>query len=219
MKFTPIQHTAVETAFLIRKLKVRIGLQPGRLNCVGTSASLDASAGSTLIKFATDLFGENFRIPVITGKREVHEALQTPRAEWSLDAPAWARLAEELSAVRDLQASDNADWTSLLDLSEAGPFAGLDRTLPLHRSLFERFAANKEVRTAARLLEGKSRLTADVAAALFPGVERPLADAALAGVIAVGVVAKPGVEDFALSSATSPFGNGHRWHERSARCG
>ena len=131
---------AVETAFLIRKLKVRIGLEPGGLKCVGTSASLDASSGDTLIKFASDLFGEPFRLPVITGTRDVHASLQAEAQEWSLPAPSWMQLADDLGAVKDLQIPDDTAWSSHLDLSEAGPFAGLNRNLPLHRALFERIA-------------------------------------------------------------------------------
>ena len=51
---------AIEVAFLLRKLKARLGLQPGTMRCVGTSASLDPSRHEELARFAEDLFGEPF---------------------------------------------------------------------------------------------------------------------------------------------------------------
>ncbi|MCS6803434.1 MAG: DEAD/DEAH box helicase, partial [Dehalococcoidia bacterium] len=90
---------AIEVAFLLRKLKNHLGLEPGQLNCVGTSASLPPGerAESQILAFASDLFGERFG-HVIRGRRLQHPALAAPGPEWSLPAEAWARLG---AALRD----------------------------------------------------------------------------------------------------------------------
>lgn len=191
---------AVETAFLIRKLKTRIGLKPGQIRCVGTSASLNPAAGLSLTRFAADLFGEPFNGGAIAGKREIHAALRTPGQEWSLAPEAWAALGEILAGLRTLETPTAADWNSHIDGS--APFAGaaklVDPRASLHRALFEKFSTNSELRRAAQLLVSRPKLSLEVAVALFPGISADLASAALAGVIAAGVWARPSMDDFAL---------------------
>ena len=77
----------------------------------------------------------------------------------------------------------------------------MDKKLPLYRALFERFSTNTEMRKAARLLARKPQLTAMVARELFPESDEALADAALVGVVSVGVLAKPAPEDYSLLPA------------------
>ena len=54
---------AIEVAFLLSKLKTRLGLSKGQLKCVGTSASLDPDRKDELARFAENLFGEDFPEP------------------------------------------------------------------------------------------------------------------------------------------------------------
>ena len=51
---------AIEVAFLIRKLKTRLGLKMGTIQAIGTSATLDTQRSDDLARFAADLFGEPF---------------------------------------------------------------------------------------------------------------------------------------------------------------
>lgn len=67
---------AIEVAFLLRKLKNHLGIEPGKLYYVGTSASLapGEKADSRVIEFASDLYGEKFA-HVVRGQRLQHAAL------------------------------------------------------------------------------------------------------------------------------------------------
>lgn len=70
---------AIEVAFLLRKLKARLGMTSGRVRCVGTSASLDASRKDELVHFAERLFGEPFsrgEDAVIVSERRAHRLLR-----------------------------------------------------------------------------------------------------------------------------------------------
>jgi ATP-dependent helicase YprA (DUF1998 family) len=66
---------ATEVAFLLRKLKNRFGEDP-KIRCVGTSASLSSNDKEkpNILKFASDLFGENFS-DLITGQRRTNARL------------------------------------------------------------------------------------------------------------------------------------------------
>ena len=70
---------AIEVAFLLRKLKVQLGLETGSLQVVGTSASLNVKDSRELAQFASDLFGEEFdaSTDLISGDRETHPELRT----------------------------------------------------------------------------------------------------------------------------------------------
>jgi ATP-dependent helicase YprA (DUF1998 family) len=51
---------AIEVAFLLRKLKTRLGSSKGTVKCVGTSASLDPARKDELARFARDLLARTF---------------------------------------------------------------------------------------------------------------------------------------------------------------
>lgn len=63
---------AIEVAFLLRKLKTRLGLEPGRLQAIGTSAGLNPNKAEELCRFASGIFGEKFdaRSGLISGNRQ-----------------------------------------------------------------------------------------------------------------------------------------------------
>ncbi|WP_242056781.1 MULTISPECIES: DEAD/DEAH box helicase [Oscillatoriales] len=62
--------TGSEVSMLLERLKIAVGVEePGRIRCIATSASLgDASADSSILKFAEEFFGEQFS-QVIRGDR------------------------------------------------------------------------------------------------------------------------------------------------------
>jgi hypothetical protein len=62
---------ATEIACLIRRLKSRCCIERGLLRCIGTSATVSEGAGgdSALVRFVSDLFGEDFADGDIVGER------------------------------------------------------------------------------------------------------------------------------------------------------
>lgn len=192
---------AVETSFLIRKLKNRLDIAPERLRCVGTSASLDSEKESQLREFGQKIFGEAFTQSVIFGARKSHAALSEPAATWSLSAAEWAELAGVCEAVRseDAEAQTPGMWNEWC-VGTSG--ARVDAASPsMSAALLDRFKSNVEMRAVDQALSGGARLFQEVAAGVFPGAPPELAGKALHGVVSVGVMAKAGPQDFALLPA------------------
>jgi ATP-dependent helicase YprA (DUF1998 family) len=90
---------ATEVAFLLRKLRRRLGLRPEDTRCVGTSASFAAGeeANRKIVEFATRLVGAPFE-EVIRGERHPYHLLRGPvKKRFSLPANAWIRLGRSLA--------------------------------------------------------------------------------------------------------------------------
>ncbi|WP_292218275.1 DEAD/DEAH box helicase [Mesorhizobium sp.] len=192
---------AIETSFLIRKLKNRLDLDQGKVRCVGTSASLDPEKETQLREFGEKIFGEPFDRAVIFGRRRSHEALTGSGGTWEMSADSWAVLAAVCELVRgEPTASQTIElWNNLCsDI----PWATIDITKrDLAQALLERFKSNSEMRKTDEILTEGARLFQEVAAIVFPGVPVNLAGRALHGVVSVGVMAKAGQQDFALLPA------------------
>lgn len=191
---------AIEVAFLLRKLKNHLGLEPGRLNCVGTSASLPPGerAESRVLEFASDLFGEGFS-QVVRGRRLQHPALAAPGDEWSLSADAWARLGAVLRDLANPTEVEPRAWNAMCDAAGA-PSAKVDAAAgPIGTALVPRFGLNREVRALARSLASGVRRFQEVAGEVF-GARAEAADA-LAGVVAVGLLCRADPGEFPLLPA------------------
>lgn len=148
---------ATEVAFLLRKLKIRLGIDKP-VQVFGTSASLadgvDADEG--LKAFASDLFAEDVN-HVVRGLRIVHERLQkTANREFALPATAWISVGKVLEEVSRLHIDDRLtnSWNGHLEEQ------GLDRAeivgeegLPIGPFLEQCFSANREVRRVATFLD------------------------------------------------------------------
>ena len=124
---------AIEVAFLLRKLKARLGIPQGQIRCVGTSASLDPAKREELARFAEDLFGEPFPSgdgAVITAERRLHPALTDGVEPQELSAADWVRAGQILSELREqgCLAAENVDYLTE-DWNEAMREAGLDALL------------------------------------------------------------------------------------------
>ncbi|MEN3951261.1 DEAD/DEAH box helicase [Iodidimonas sp. SYSU 1G8] len=194
---------AVETAFLLRKLKNRIfGNKTRQIFCVGTSASLDESEADRLKQFASHLFDARFDGGVITGKRQPHAGLSRKDEVWSLDAGSWAKLPGLIGKLRGLGATSAFDWNTEIEEADLPGSLLLDEfATDLGSGLLEKFQRNVEVRrTEAMLRDGRKRYD-EVARQIFPNAEFQTAYAALAGVISVGVTARSAPDDFALLPA------------------
>jgi len=189
---------AIEVAYLLRKLKNHLGIKGG-LQCFGTSASLsdDPGAEKDLLAFAGDLFGEPLT-RVVRGKREAHEALRGPSATWSLPPDAWialAAIAEEIrrGAIDSVDAFNAAAEQRGIAVQLDGAAGGIGPALAA------RFGTNAEVRTISGLLSEQMREYRDLASRLFG--PRPDADQALAGLIAIGMLARTDERSYPLLPA------------------
>ena len=198
---------ATEVAFLLRKLKTRLGVESG-LRVFGTSASLSDSetADDELKKFATDLLGESVN-RVIRGKRIPHGALSRPVSKtFSMNPGQWVTLGgmlrELLQLDRDEQTVDC--WNRFVQSQD-----GLHPELvlqgkpdsPASEALVETFARSTQVRRVAEALEGGRVVGyAQLAQQVFETYELAPVEAlgALSTVIQCGMVARRGHGDFPL---------------------
>ncbi len=193
---------AIEVAFLLRKLKARLGMQPGTMRCVGTSASLDPSRREELARFAEDLFGEHFSTgegAVITSERQPHPALKDGRSKPAATVSHWIRLAEVLVRLREDGAMriENEEYIAS-DWNEAVTAAGLygfvvDESKAFGDGLIDVLAPRQEARAVADALNGKALPFEVLAKRVFESASDAEAHKALTALISVGVLAKPSV--------------------------
>jgi ATP-dependent helicase YprA (DUF1998 family) len=198
---------ATEVAFLLRKLKNRLSIEQP-LQVFGTSASLSDGndADEKLKVFATSLFGEDVH-DVVRGKRVAHERLQSAtKNEFSLSVAEWAALAGVLEKLLIQPDEDKtADtWNDLLD-SNGLPniHLKLQSGSVLAVLLEERFAANREVRQVAQLLDrGGIKNFRDLANLIFNSPTVVASDEqkyqALSTVIRIGTLARADENSFPL---------------------
>ena len=198
---------ATEVAFLLRKLKTRLGAEKG-IQFIGTSASLSDSetADEELKRFATDLSGEPVK-RVIRGKRIPHAALAQPvETTFSMSPRQWVTLGgalrEFLQLDRDEQTVDC--WNRFVQSQDDLP---PDLVLkdkpegPASEALVETFARSLQVRRVAEALEGGRVVPyALLAQQVFEtyNLEPEEAESALSTVIQCGMVARQGQGDFPL---------------------
>jgi len=189
---------AIEVAFLLRKLKTRLGLSKGQLRCVGTSASLDPDRKGELARFAEDLFGEDFPPgdqAVIISKRQLHPALGGSDQTQSLSATDWIALGEVVGAfqVDGENEGPRATATWNRELSSRGITSlVLPDEEDFGDALVNALGTNSQVREAASYLEERGSVQfEELAQKLFSGDSTHERRAACAALISVGVLAKP----------------------------
>ena len=198
---------ATEVAFLLHKLKTRLGATEP-IQVFGTSASLSAAgdADVDLKKFASDLMGEPVT-RVIRGKRVTHADLARPVSDgFSLDVEQWCRLGGVLRQVLEQEHDDQTGdcWNTFVD-SEGDGFRPLRLSGPgaeaAWRGLVDVFSRNQEVRRVAATLEGGQVIPFSQLAQLvfdsFAGDSRHR-EAALSNVIQVGMLARRDGSEFPL---------------------
>jgi len=180
-----------EVAFLIRRLRARLGIhdRPDKLRVIATSASLgsDAKAVDTVKRFAADIIGKQpDDFEAITGTREVP----------SPAAPA-PREVTDLLAKLDLDAINEAlDGPTLrAELAPLLPEGGSDTPTEgevladLYASLAGRPWVNQLVKEAA----GHAVALGDLAERVFPG--HPESRRALEALLTVGTLARRKPDD------------------------
>jgi len=235
---------ATEVAFLLRKLKNRLGVA-APLQVFGTSASLAEGKDDSekrkieekLKAFASDLFAEEVH-EVVRGKRIVHVRLrQIAAREFSLSAVEWIKLGGVLEEVARLHEADcrTDSWNDCLKRNS------LDRPELLGTSgrslgtfLEACFATNREIRCVAESLDQTGvRDFRELALRVFDSPVELLSDAeryqALSAVIRMGMLARmdedsfpllPGRYHIAVNSidgiSVCPAGDGEGWREIKA---
>ncbi len=201
---------ATEVALLIRKLRRRLNLHPEDTVCIGTSASFapGESADKDILEFATNLFGVRFS-RVIRGKRQEHALLREASDEtFSLPREAWIALGRATASLPSGDSGDVRAWNQAISMSNLSGGLGkrlwLDQNTPLARALARVFAQSKEMRHASTTLcEGGAVAFTRLAETIFGGGAQ--AQAALAGLISIGIRARWSSEDFPLLPARYHF--------------
>lgn len=198
---------ATEVAFLLRKLKNRLGIDKP-VQVFGTSASLADGDGTDekLKLFASTLFGEEVH-EVVRGKRIVHDRLQAAAPqEFSLTVSEWSKMGTVLEGFASLEEeARTADTWNLLwqDAELQRDELQCESDKSVSAFLEERFSQNREVRRVAQYLDrGGVRAFRDLAALVF---DTPLGNAtdeetyrALSAVIRLGMLARANNEGFPL---------------------
>ncbi len=199
---------ATEVAYLLRKLKNRLGLERP-LQVFGTSASLPEGDDSDtrIRRFAGDLFGEPMD-SVVRGRREPHYRLKEKRQDiFSLDIQTWISLGRVLSRLVADEELNHRGWEEALHdegIASAVPRLprGLDELGPTLESLF---SANREVRKASDLLdEGGICSFTEIAAKVFrgyPAAEGTAPAEALSAIVHLGMLARAHADAFPLLPA------------------
>ena len=175
-----------EVAHLVRRLKERLGIQPGsnKFRGIATSASIPnvESAKGALTAFTSDLFGEpqgSFTL--------IHAGVsdKSPQ-ERNGDLRSLAAFAQFHDTF-----SHGDPWPSMAALSESlgltRPDESKDPQVALHQLLSE----NEDLRwVRARTARNSTRLS-ELAQECWPGADQEIQERAMAGLLAAGSFARP----------------------------
>lgn len=203
---------ATEVAFLLRKLRRRLGIERDQIRCIGTSASLSSEPDEEkrIIRFASDLFGDGFE-RVVHGKRREHAYLQERSGEvFSLPAELW----KELGGVAAKHHTDSkpavteARWNATVAASSLPESLKkalhYDASDPFEEWLAIVFSGSEQVRSASRILSSATVLPfSQLAKKVFGSNET--AGEALFGLVSIGSKARAHPADFALLPARYHF--------------
>ncbi|MFN3725976.1 MAG: DEAD/DEAH box helicase [Allosphingosinicella sp.] len=195
---------AIEVAFLLRKLKTRLGIEPGQIRCIGTSASLDEGRLDELVDFAENLYGEDFGDPqksVIRGRRLLHPGLTQTSASRRANADQWADLADIIQSFNDNPDRDVQSWNGLCASAKRQLFRLPEDVADVSRALYDLALQYEEVRTLARRLSDGLAPFEDIGRELFPDSTATVRDKALRGMVGLGVLARRDPTEFPLLPA------------------
>ena len=188
---------AIEVAFLLRKLKARLGITKEKLRCVGSSASLVPSQKKDLKTFAESLFGEPFpdsEDAVITAKRKVHSLLQKGDPAEQTKPADWQKIGDIVAKMREEKMFDTDDSDDLInrwneDIDNAGISTFRIEGKDFGKALMHCLASKPELRKVAGCLtDSPAPSFEELAKQIFP--EGTVSHEALAALISVGLLAK-----------------------------
>ena len=193
---------AIEVAFLLRKLKVRLGLESGGVQAIGTSASLNSEDTKGLARFASELFGEDFNRDqgLISGTRRPHSALQSGRAKRTADSKTWINIGEIVAELQSYESPTTEDWNEWCELYGVPDFVLSDQS-DLKHALMNHLATFSEVRRISRELSRSLRNFEDLAATVFPDDTASDRNQALRALVTMAVFARPNDSSFPLLPA------------------
>lgn len=183
---------ATEVAFLLRKLRRRLNLEPEQIRCVGTSASFPSGVDvdKDILKFASDLFGAPFS-QVIRAKRQDHWLLrELARKAFTLPPQTWVELGYAVSQIAEDDNRAIEKWNEAIAQQQCDEGLRARLTIDLGKelgpALARAFCCSSELRTvSARLATGQVWQFSELAMEVFGESEQ--AEAALAGLISIGI--------------------------------
>jgi hypothetical protein len=193
---------AIEVAFLLRKLKVHLGIDADQIRCVGTSASLDIQRLNDLAQFATDLFGETFLSDaVITGER-AKPAIHGRAASQGPQGPEfWKRLGGILDLAHGPDGTSSRELWNLKCADEGFERFVVPDGEDLETSLAAVLRDFVEVERVASALDEGLKDVRDLASEIFPDAPQHDGEDAIRGIVALGVLARPDEKDWPVLPA------------------
>jgi ATP-dependent helicase YprA (DUF1998 family) len=201
---------ATEVSFLLRKLRRRLNLSPQDTRCIGTSASFGAGrdVDEQILEFASKLFGAPFS-EVIRGNRREHHLLRHQGQDiFSLPAPLWTVLGKAVAQITECDASGTQRWNAIVQEVEMANSARQRLTIPVDSALEAGlacvFAHSTEIRRASQRLSQPGTVPfAHLARELFSS--SPDSEAALSGLVTIGMRARLRPDEFSLLPARYHF--------------
>ena len=190
---------AIEVAFLLRKLKTRLGLGPKTCNASVRARALTSTEFDMLAQFAGELFGAPFGPAarcVVRGPRVAHALLQEPCRRTSIPDADWICAGAALEQWKEGVEEERtvAAWSALcgveaLRLPAETSFAeGMERTL----------AGTAEVEKLSLFLAGGVRSFGAASAHVFPQADEAERHRAMLAMISLALAAKPAEKAYPL---------------------
>ena len=192
---------ATEVAYLLRKLKNRLGCSTP-LQVFGTSASLPEGKTNDerICTFASNLFGEEVK-HVVRGRRVPHSSIQGEGGSFNLNLTTWIQIGGILQDMIDSKNMNLQAWHSRI--AESDPtkkLLSLEKDGHFGTELLKLFSQNKEVRQVSNFLEKNGVcLFQDVAKHIFgEKVSVKESSAGLSAVMHLGMLARSNDQSFPL---------------------
>ncbi|MFK5925774.1 MAG: DEAD/DEAH box helicase [Desulfuromusa sp.] len=192
---------ATEVAYLLRKLKNRLGCTSS-LQVFGTSASLPEGEGcdAKICRFASDLFGEDIG-KVIRGRRVPHAKLQIGQRGFSLDIEVWRKIGQILQNLVNSRDLSTHSWLSKIDSADLSTkVPKLNSEKDFSNELLRAFSENAEIYKVSSFLERNGVCHfLDVAKNLFGEAVGDIeSSAGLSAVLHLGMLARDAENAFPL---------------------
>lgn len=197
----------IEVGMLMRRLKHRLGHQPGQMRCIATSATLTTDDKKDASQFAEALFGERFTTDDIIFGQANHDYVphSEPRKP-AADVYAHPRFDELIQTIRQEQGVSTDDVALLMQ--EIGLITEDELSLAESRSpsqfLWELLSGNEDLTNLRRIMteRGQPVEVTSVAENLFhnrlPVAQQP---EALYRLIELAAMARPNVDEASLLPA------------------
>lgn len=197
----------IEVSLLMRRLKLRLGHQPGQMRCIATSATLTDDDAGDAVQFAQALFGEEFDADdIIFGELDHDYIPPAAKRHPPVSAYAHPRFDELIETVRR-EEWKSADEIALL-MHEIGLIddqdLGLADNYDIPRFLWEVLRGNEDLKQLRNFMAeaGRPVEMATVSEELFHDrLSRGERETALYRLIELAAMARPAVDEPSLLPA------------------